>query len=606
MFTNQNRSGLKNTGDVSSYRYTRARNQKKVRLARRNNIIAKKRMESDEQSQSFKSQDSFEGHIKKCSELKSQLFSKDLSQVISVIDIYRNLACLEEPNLMPVFYNQGIIDKMLHLINYTLPEHKTNPLYPGLMTKVLRCLVSITYHSCYIDGNIGMKVCEYIVRKNMIQMIQQIFKQCNNPEMMIYCTSIISNIASDSNELRKLCVNLNMHFMFAHRIQIIVSQNVIKPIYVKFLQRLTLCISTMTPLEKGGGLKTKPFEKIIPIMADCIRGNMDTITLRNTLKFFACLSNCTNKELDLMIENEMCNRVVKSLSHPDPGVQEWAMNICDHLVSGTDVQTEVVVEHPGCIERVVQLLNHSNENLASCAFHFLSNIFSGCETHTLTVLSKSDVINDLLISTRSQRPKLKIEAIYCVSSIISCNEMSIIIQLLKSGLMKCLTMILKDFTNYDDDYKDVVCHLLKNMTKMFTLSSRMKNNNNPFIRNFLEYYKNEDPIKFQFTSMQGLELLEALQNIDGYSDHHELITSLLDVIDGADDVEYSFERYNMNQYVPAHPQQPQLMQHQQQMIQQPMVPMQHQQQMIQQPMVPMQHQQQQSSYTIHNQNQFHQ
>ena len=93
------------------------------------------------------------------------------------------------------------------------------------------------------------------------------------------------------------------------------------------------------------------------------------------------LSDGPNDKIQAVIEAGVCRRLVELLAHASPKVQTPALRAVGNLVTGDDLQTQVVLNF-GVLPKLLALLSSPRRAIRKEACWTTSNITAGCASRT--------------------------------------------------------------------------------------------------------------------------------------------------------------------------------------------------------------------------------
>ncbi|WJX95925.1 hypothetical protein P8452_77189 [Trifolium repens] len=138
-------------------------------------------------------------------------------------------------------------------------------------------------------------------------------------------------------------------------------------------------------------LRGKPqpqFEQVRPALPALQRllFSDDEQVLTDTCWALSSLSYGSNDKIQAVIDAGLCGRLVQLLLHPSPSVLIPALLTVGNIVSGDDMQTQVVIKH-GLLPCLLSLLTHNHDKSIQIeACWTIANITSGNTEHIQAVI----------------------------------------------------------------------------------------------------------------------------------------------------------------------------------------------------------------------------
>jgi importin subunit alpha-1 len=99
----------------------------------------------------------------------------------------------------------------------------------------------------------------------------------------------------------------------------------------------------------------------LPVLSSLLYSNDDEV-LTDACWAISYLSDGTNDKIQAVIESGVCRRLVELLSHPLTTVQTPALRSVGNIVTGDDVQTQVII-NCGALPALLALLSSPKEGI---------------------------------------------------------------------------------------------------------------------------------------------------------------------------------------------------------------------------------------------------
>ncbi|KAG4916811.1 hypothetical protein JHK87_054368 [Glycine soja] len=114
----------------------------------------------------------------------------------------------------------------------------------------------------------------------------------------------------------------------------------------------------------------------LPALASLIQST-DEEVLTDACWALSYLSDGTNDKIQGVIEAGVCSRLVELLLHPSPSVLIPALRTVGNIVTGDDLQTEVIINHQALSRLLNLLTNNYKKSIKKEACWTISNITAG-------------------------------------------------------------------------------------------------------------------------------------------------------------------------------------------------------------------------------------
>ncbi|XP_019163557.1 PREDICTED: importin subunit alpha-like [Ipomoea nil] len=186
-----------------------------------------------------------------------------------------------------------------------------------------------------------------------------------------------------------------------------------------------------------------PFEELkvaLPILARLILST-DEEVLTDACWALSYLSDGTNDKIQAVIEAGVCPRLVELLLHPSPCVIIPALRTVGNIVTGDDIQTQVMIDHQALACLLNLLTQNYKKNIKKEACWTISNITAGNKDQIQAVIDAglTPPIVDLLQNAEFD---IKKEAAWAISNATSGGSKEQIKFLVAQGCIKPLCDLL--------------------------------------------------------------------------------------------------------------------------------------------------------------------
>ncbi|KAG5056048.1 hypothetical protein JHK85_008558 [Glycine max] len=155
----------------------------------------------------------------------------------------------------------------------------------------------------------------------------------------------------------------------------------------------------------------------LPALASLIQSN-DEEVLTDACWALSYLSDGTNDKIQGVIEAGVCSRLVDLLLHPSPSVLIPALRTVGNIVTGDDLQTQVIINHQALPRLLNILTNNYKKSIKKEACWTISNITAGNKKQIQDVIEAS-IIAPLVHLLQNAEFDIKKEAAWAISNATS-------------------------------------------------------------------------------------------------------------------------------------------------------------------------------------------
>ncbi|KAH6823867.1 importin alpha isoform 1 [Perilla frutescens var. hirtella] len=297
----------------------------------------------------------------------------------------------------------------------------------------------------------------------------------------------LGNVAGDSPKCRDL----------------VLGYGALIPLLAQFSDQSKLSMLRNATWTLSNFCRGKPqpqFEQVkpaLPALAHLIHIN-DEEVLTDACWALSYLSDGVNDKIQSVIEAGVCPRLIELLLHPSPSVLIPALRTVGNIVTGDDVQTQVIIEN-GALPCLLNLLKQNyKKSIKKEACWTISNITAGNRDQIQTVIT-AGIISPLLALLQNAEFEIKKEAAWAISNATSGGTHDQIKFLVGEGCIKPLC----DLLVCPDPRIVTVC--LEGLENILKVGEAEKNQGNTVDVNVFAQ---------MIDDAEGLEKIENLQSHD--------------------------------------------------------------------------------------------
>lgn len=240
----------------------------------------------------------------------------------------------------------------------------------------------------------------------------------------------LGNIAGDSPKCRDL----------------VLSYGVLAPLLAQFNDQAKLSMLRNATWTLSNFCRGKPqpqFEQVKPALSaltHLIRMT-DEEVLTDACWALSYLSDGTNDKIQAVIEAGVCPRLIELLLHPSPSILIPALRTVGNIVTGDDVQTQVIIENGAlpCLHNL--LMQNYKKSIKKEACWTISNITAGNRDQIQAVI-EAGLVAPLVVLLQNAEFEIKKEAAWAISNATSGGTHEQIKFLIGEGCIKPLCDLL--------------------------------------------------------------------------------------------------------------------------------------------------------------------
>ncbi|CAA0825482.1 Importin subunit alpha-1 [Striga hermonthica] len=240
----------------------------------------------------------------------------------------------------------------------------------------------------------------------------------------------LGNVAGDSPKCRDL----------------VLGYGALVPLLAQFNDQAKLSMLRNATWTLSNFCRGKPqpqFEQVKPALAALTRliHTNDEEVLTDACWALSYLSDGTNDKIQAVIEAGVCPRLIELLLHPSPSVLIPALRTVGNIVTGDDVQTQVIINHQALQCLLNLLIQNHKKSIKKEACWTISNITAGNKEQIQAVID-AGVISPLVRLLQNAEFEIKKEAAWAISNATSGGTHDQIKFLVHEGCIKPLCDLL--------------------------------------------------------------------------------------------------------------------------------------------------------------------
>merc|ERR1711977_260866 len=255
----------------------------------------------------------------------------------------------------------------------------------------------------------------------------------------------------------------------------------------------------------------------LPVLAQLVTSS-DEDVLTDALWALSYLSDGTNDRIQAVIQVQVCKRLVELLVHPTAAVLIPALRTVGNIVTGNDMQTQIII-NCGALNCLLQLLtNYNKKSIKKESCWTISNITAGNKDQIQAVI-ESGIIPPLVNLLSKAEFDIKKEAAWAISNATSGGTAQ---QIRYLASCHCIPPLCELLTCSDPRIVTVAMEGLENILKVGEADRGLQG---PSAFNI--YAKEVD-------ECEGLDKIENLQNHQN-TDIYNKAVNIIEVYFGGDD-----------------------------------------------------------------------
>lgn len=413
--------------------------------------------------------------------------SKTLPELVPLrlLPTFCEMAMSEDPQVM--FHGVLMVRKLLS-VNENPPIQSV--VDAGIVPRLVSLLprddwVELQFEAAWAVSNVASGTQQHTHLVIQLEAVPQFVRLLESPseEVREQATWAIGNIAGDSADCRNYILSLGAMNLLIKAIGIPVSKVTILRNAVWALSNL--CRSKPPP----------PLDAVapaLPVLAGLLNHH-DKEVMTDACWAISYISDGPIERIQRVLQSNIIDKVISMLTAPSVAMQTPALRTIGNVVTGNDVQTQVIIDN-GALTAFHFLLNHPRRAIKKEACWCLSNVTAGSVDQIQSVIAADlyPVVKNLLDAPEYE---VKKEGVWCIANTTSGGTKEQLRYLVDIGILDPLCRIL---TLYDLKIVTVALEAIENFLQLG--QDDMK-----------ERGLNQNPYAAMLVTNGGYELIEALQ-----------------------------------------------------------------------------------------------
>lgn len=182
-------------------------------------------------------------------------------------------------------------------------------------------------------------------------------------------------------------------------------------------------------------------EAAIPVLSVVLQKDNEPEVLTDAAWAISYLAR-NEPKIKEIVETGIIPSLVQHLSHSHLPLVIPCLRTIGNIVTGNEVQTDLVLQMPGFLERIFLLANHKKKAVRREACWTISNITAGTSAQIDMIMGTQEHVNLLMEIAMKDIPEVQREAAWVLSNATKNSNPMQIARIIEAGVMDCFIQLL--------------------------------------------------------------------------------------------------------------------------------------------------------------------
>ncbi|OIR57392.1 MAG: Importin alpha subunit [Amphiamblys sp. WSBS2006] len=426
------KSGFKNIGRTAEHsRRNREGATVEIRKQKREESFSKRRalFESPSADSLDLDKRTVEQLVELLPQVKNDLYSPDSEKCLVATKVFRQTLSRDKNPPIAAVLEQKVLPRMVELLetdSTTVPQ-ETREIFEKIQLEAAWTLTNIAAGTSENTAE--------VLDAGALPLFARLL-QSPNEDLADQAVWAFGNIAGDGPVTRDMLHSSKISDQLIALLQKVLAQ---KRYNIGHLRSIVWALSNLVRGKPAPNVSE--IHKLAPVFAFLLE-NEDTEVLSDTCWGLSYITDGLSEAIDCVIENNGIPPLVRCLASPAVAVQSPALRAIGNIATGSDQQTQAVIE-AGVLYELGPLLLHSKQSVVREACWMVSNITAGTPAQIKAVFN-SGVVPSIVEHILTSEFKIRKEACWALSNATSPrNEHPEIIEfLVENGAIEAFCKVL--------------------------------------------------------------------------------------------------------------------------------------------------------------------